>query len=423
MIRIRRLSLQMIDIKVFLLGMICVCYLSPTVLRTIGTVGTVALIGFYLLLEINNLLHASIFEKITMLLIAFYIALLLIYSFLGMSDKGAGQTSSVLFMLGYFLIVPVRKTLSRKHCVFLVVICVLTILVTMLQNYALWIRMGHRITQQWWKIGVREVVNTQYVHAIVLFSGVMFSLFLVKKGSAVRYLYLAIVVVCFVFNIAVSQRMIALILSIVMVMLLSFANGEVTRGKIVRYLVFAVVFLFFVIEYQLVLGWLADVVGSDRLRRRINTISTLITMKSLTDLEDGSMATRLRLIGVSIRTVFSSIPNFFFGVGDKTDNSLVGNHSYFFDEFAKFGVIGGLVSCSIVVRMMKTARNVSTVVRSDPLHKLIDMMFLTMFIRSLIGGILSPPIGTVMFVFLPLVFRLLKEDAKAQGNADAQLEE
>ena len=189
MLRVR-IPVGIINLKTLLLAAICVFLLSPVAQRAVGTVGFVAITGLFLILHINDILRCGRYEKNTMILIALYIGILLLYTFLGISDTGGGQTASVLFLLIYFIIVPVHRRLDRRQCIFILAVCLFAVLVTLVQNYALYIRMGLRFTQRWYHMsGILEVVNTQYNNAIMLLAGVLFSLFLLKKGTRVRFLF------------------------------------------------------------------------------------------------------------------------------------------------------------------------------------------------------------------------------------------
>lgn len=411
--------IKKIDFEVFLLSICCVLFLSPYIQRTVGTIGVLIFFGFYLLLEINHILHCENYIIINVVLILFYIGILLLYSLLGLSDKGAGQTNSVFFFLSYFLIIPIYKRLDMKKSIYLVTVCIVTIFFTMYQNYRLFIRMGYRFTQKWYRFGIKEAVNAQYVSAIMLFSGVLFCEYLIKKNSPKRYFYLALTVLSFMFNIIVTQRTITTLLSLAMFVLLFTVNGNMNSKKLFRVILFSLLAILLIFGYKTILPWIADLFGSERISKRINSIITLASSRNLSDVEDSSLGVRLRLIGVSIHTVFDSIPNFLFGVGDKADNLLVGNHSYFFDEFAKFGIIGGTLSVVVVCRMMKTIQLFSSIERSDILRKLLTIIFFVMFMRSLIGAILVPSIGVVMFVFTPLMFKLTNINQRNAEEKDA----
>ncbi len=411
------ISIKRIDIEVFLLAVLCVCFLCPFVQRSLGTVGTLLIIASYLSLEVDRFLQVDDYERDTLFLIGLYIGLLLLYSFLKFSDEGGGQTNVVLFFFTFIPIVPIYRYLEQKHCVFIIRVCILTVFFTLAQNYALWVRMGHRFTQQWYRIsGILEVINTQYVTAIMLFSGVLFCMFLYKKGTKIRYFYLIMTALCFAFNCLVTQRLITVLLSLVMFFLLILANENGMKRKEYYFLFLAFLSLFMLLEYDVVLNIIADLINSERIRVRLNSISTLLRTMDLSMVARGSLTERLYLMGISVDTIFSSGTEFLFGVGDKANNLIVGNHSFFIDEFAKFGIFGGILSCTVVLRMLNTAKEISSVVNRDSLYTLLCVLFLVMILRSFVGQILSPPIGVIMFIFAPLVFRMMKYDSAWDGK-------
>ena len=402
------LIIKKTDISVFFLTLLCVTFLSPLILRTIGTVGVLALAAVYFLLEADHLFHINIQEKNTLILIGLYVAMLLLYTFLGKSDEGAGQTGAVLFMISFILIIPIYKRLNKKHCIFIIAACTATIMITLFQNYLLYVRLGNRISQQLYKVGYKEVVNTQYVSALMLFSGVLFSVFLCEPKKLVKFGALFITAVCFGFNILVTQRAITTILSFVLFFLLILVKGEMSKKKIIRYIIFLLLIMLLFLQYDAIIGFVADLFDSPRLKSRFDSILGFLSTGSIDNVEEGSLTVRIRLIGVSIKTFWSSISNFLFGVGEKIDYSVVGNHSQFFDEFAKFGIFGGLLSCTIFIKMSKIAKRISTIEKNDYHYKMLTVIFVVMVMRALIGGVFSPPIGIIMFIFMPISFKVMK---------------
>ena len=231
---------------------------------------------------------------------------------------------------------------------------------------------------------------------------------------------MTLAIICIAFNVVVTQRTIALLLTIVMLFLLLIVHGRITKRKIIGYFLLALLLAFVVMNYQLVLEWIADITNSDRMKSRIDTLSSLFATRDLEEVEEGSLTVRLRLIGVSISTFFGSLSNFVIGVGDKVNNTQVGNHSYFFDEFAKFGILGGTLSCAMVFRMLKTATRMSRIERNDPLKKYMLVIYATALLRALVGGLLSPYIGAVLFIITPLAFRVLKFDRDGLWEVPSQ---
>ncbi|MBR4673571.1 MAG: hypothetical protein IKP00_03825 [Victivallales bacterium] len=413
--RVRTSLFSRTNIAFYLLAFLCVCFLSPWLQRTLGTKVVVAFLGGYLFLEIDHLCKVFPLGRKVMVLIALYIGMLLLYTVLRLSDKGAGQTVCVLFMLTFFMIVPIYNRLNKRQCLIIILICILTMLFTMLQNYYLWERMGHRMTQQWYRTaGILEVVNTQYVSATVLFSGVLFSVFLYSKKLACRCVCLASAALAFLFNIVITQRAASLFISLAMFLLLYFCNGKNILSKGIRNIMLVLSGILFIFFYKYILGNLSIIVNSERLMSRINSLIQLMESQDVSQIDRGSLSGRIQLTMISINTFFSSPSNFFFGVGDKLDNYLVGNHCYFFDEFAKFGLFGGILSCSIIGGMILSAIYISSINPKERLFKLITAMYIIVVFRALTGGLWAPSIGIMINIFIPLAFKLMKYEGQSE---------
>lgn len=403
------------NIAFYLLAFLCVCFLSPWVQRTLGTKVVIAIVGVYLFLEINHLYKVFALGRKVMVLIALYIGMLLLYTVLRLSDKGAGQTVCVLFMLTFFMIAPIYNHLNKRQCQIIILLCIITVLMTMLQNYFLWVRMGHRMTQQWYRTaGILEVVNTQYISATVLFSGVLYSVFLYSRNFTCRYVCLGVAALTFLFNIVITQRAASLILSIAMFLFLYFSNGKSISSRGFRNIMLVISGLLFICFYKFFLGILAENVHSERLMARIDTLIQLMEYQDVSQIDGGSLSGRIRLTMVSINTFFSSPSNFFFGVGDKADNYLVGNHCYFFDEFAKFGLFGGILSCSIIAGMIFAGMYISSTKHDKRLYRLIGAMYIIVVFRAVTGGLWAPSMGIMINIFIPLAFKLLKYEEQLE---------
>lgn len=416
MVRINRTGLA-----VFLMAALCVCFLSPSVRRFIGDTAIMCIAAVYLLLMLTPLLNCERRERNTILLILLYLAILFLNKLLGRSTASVSQHMTVTeYFLCYILILPVYKQLSRKQIIFLLIVILGTMTVTMVQNYQLKLLWGYRYSIQLYKTsGVRAIIDTQYTGAILFASGALFCAFL-QAGGAVRrrLLFLALTVFFVAFNLIVTQRGIILVLSIALYPLLILFNRDVrSKGYTLLLLVLAALLVFVAFEYETVLTWIGEITGSARLARRLDSITALIGAGGAEGLSGGSLAARLRLTGGSIDTFWSSASNMLFGVGLRLDsNELVGNHSQFFDEFARFGVFGGLLSLVLMLRMLKSGAAISGVSHKTTWARQLAVIMMIAFVRSLVGTIMDEAIGVCLYIMIPLLFRLLQKEERGASE-------
>ena len=88
---------------------------------------------------------------------------------------------------------------------------------------------------------------------------------------------------------------------------------------------------------------------------------------------------------------------------------IIGNHSQIVDEFAKYGLIGGLLMLYMIWLYFKhIAKSVKTVI-SNPLFRQLLIIFFIIFIRACIGGIFEPVVGVQLFLVIPFIFEILEK--------------
>lgn len=406
-----KVELSLDDVIVFLLGALCVCLLSPGVAKTVGGAAILLLAALCLLLELRMLKTCNDYETKTLLLIVLYLFLFFAYKFFGISTSSfSHHMTTFRYFLPFVCILPIYKRLTKRQIMFLLLVTLITISANMLWNVHLKSIWGRRYSYQLsGSSGVRGVINTQYVTAIMFLSGALYCVFLHSKRPIVRGAFLIGVLLCVYFNLVVTQRAITLFLTVVMLVLLtSFNNQRHSRRRIILISIAFLIIFLVALEYEAILTWLASTISSARLRSRIYSIIRLANSDSISDAGAGSLTARLRLMGVSLHTIFSSVSNFLFGVGLMDTNTVVGNHSQLLDEFARFGFFGGLLSNWVLLRMLKTARGMSRTARASVLWGQFNVLIVVTFLRITIGTVFDPSISVVLYIITPLLFRLMQ---------------
>ena len=407
------------NIILFFLALLCVCLLSPLVMKTIGSMAVLLIAALCLLSEIRLLARCKVCERNTIILIVLYLAVFLLYYVLGISVSSSAQNvTRILFFLPFVCLVPFFSHLNKRQMRFLLTVSLVVMAFTMIWNYYLKIQWGYRYSYQLSSIsGIRGIVNTQYTSAIMLLSGGLFCSFLHARTIAQKYLSLAGVALCMLFNILVTQRTIAFLLSILMYILLILANSPKRSPRRIVISILSIAILFYImLDYDTILSWLANITGSTRFQTRIDSLTQLFQTQSMETLESGSLRTRIRLAGVSINTFFQSFSNFFLGVGHRTDsNLLVGNHSQLVDEFARFGIFGGVLSSAVVYRMLRDIRIKSNIKLKTILWQQFGVILFVAFLRMCVGTLFDPSIGAVLFIILPILFQLIETNEGNEG--------
>lgn len=400
------------DISVFFLALLCVCLLSPSVAKTVGGVVILLIAAICLLTEINYYNSCSGFEKNTLLLVVLYLLMILAYRFIGISTASLSHHMiTIRFFLPFICMLPLYRRLTKRQCCFLLWVVLLTMAATIAWNFHLKNIWGYRYTYQLSsRAGVRGVINTQYTTAIMLASGALFSVFLRPGRRTVRYASLFGVILCMYFNIVVTQRAITFLLSIIMFVLLYLVNNKNnSTRRVIGGVCVILLSILFILEYDTILTWVANFVSSTRLRSRILSIIRLLQAENLEAAGGSSLTARLRLMSVSLRTFLGSFSHFFIGAGHRIDtNSVIGNHSQLIDEFARYGFFGGLLSSVMCFRLLREIKIMSGVYPSALLWRHLNVIVVIAVLRTLVGTIFDAAIGVVIFVMIPLQYRLLQ---------------
>nr|AHF24543.1 hypothetical protein [uncultured bacterium Contig248] len=399
------------DLAVFMLALLCILLTAPELAKTVGGIPIILLFALCLFLEIPLIGKLNRTEMITVFMIIVYLALLFIYKLTGISTVSYSHImTTVRAFLPFLCMLPLYRKLSRGQGYVLLAAILLSMAWTMIWNVHLKQVWGYRYSLSLLTTeGVKGIANTQYVSAIMLLSGVLFAAFLRLPRRWFGWLCLLGAFLTVLFNIAVTQRAITLFLTIVMLGLLVLCNTRRKSARsVIAWMVLAILAFVMIIGYEQILTGLAELVGVKRLQSRINAVIKAIQLGSIKELGTGSMYKRVNLMNTSVKTFFSSAKNFFFGVGMREKNTLVGNHSEFLDEFTRFGIFGGLLSIWTFVRMMKQTHVMAGVQPGTVTRRLMNVLFVTIFLRMLVGTVYEGSIGVVLFVFLPLLFREIR---------------
>lgn len=411
-----RIAITKDSISVFLLSLLCIEMLSPLVERTVNDLVFFAIVVVYLLINVNELIACNRDVKKTILLILIYIVIILVYKVLGLSTASVAYHYNIVkFFLAFICFSPLYQRLNSKQITFLMIICLLTVLITLFQNYQLKMSLGYRYSIQLYKTsGIKEVIDTQYTSAILLLEGAFLSGFLILKKHVKRYLFLVLAIVLFAFNSVVTQRGTFFILTLLMILLLVYVNGEKHSAKrLVGIIVLSLGLVFVTTSYSKIIEWLGSVLKSNRIIERLNSINVLLQSKDINAIGDESLGGRIRLMRVSVDTFFGSISHFLLGVGNRTDNNvLVGNHSQFIDEFTRYGVLGGILFIVIIINMLKCSRKMSGIEKEALSYDHFTVICIVFILRGLIGTLLDASIGVTMFIIIPLLFRVIDNERR-----------
>ena len=173
---------------------------------------------------------------------------------------------------------------------------------------------------------------------------------------------------------------------------------------------FATVFIYASDLYLDLFDWLASVMPSERVARRIEEISFALQYEAI-EAGGGSFAARADLMSVSWNTFTSTFTNFLFGVGsNRMENSIIGNHSYFIDTLASYGILGGVLT----YKYFKGQYQIMKKYISSRSGKVLFAQCVTVFgfyiLRNFYGHMDFTNVNLVILLYFPLVIEFINEN-------------
>lgn len=403
---------QMRRFSLFLLGVLLFIFLTPKVDRTLGDFLILPLEGLYLATQWKAFKNISVRNLCTIGLVGGYMAMILAYRILGPSDASMPFYFAILkFHLCFMFILPLMGTLRTGEVYYILTVAIVSMLLSMAYNVHLKGVYGSLYSLRALRDeSIQGIINTQYTTSIMLASGAFFVAVLHARTFRRRMLFLALLVACIYFNMTVGQRGIIFFLSFLLYGLIIVFNKPIDKSRFLRFFALLVLGLVLLAKSDSILGWLAANVSSQRLQVRIEAVQGMLSHKTVAAY-GGSFSQRVELVQRSWDTFRSSPQNFLFGVGNiRSNNILVGNHSYFADELARYGLFGGLLSFWLLFRQLRFARSVAAPEPRSPLDRQLSCIFFVLLLRCIIGGVIEMTNGVGLFFTIPLLFRLIQHE-------------
>ena len=400
------------SIPVLILAVLIFISEVPIISRNVSNLVFYGLVGLLILFSLNPLLNMSRSKKYALLVVLAYFALLFIYLVLHISSAALSYYSTtVRFFVFMLAMLMLLDHLSDRQKVFLLIVVFLTVGYTLVDNVRLFLRYG---AVQYVSLFQRErftsnSINTQFTTALMLFSGVLLSCYLnithklLKFGSFMLFLFFT------AFNVIIAQRVTNVALSVLMISLLLLFNSKRSGGRVVLLLFVIAVLFFAMMNIDAVLNYLEQITSSVRIAKRINQIRVYLQSGELSE-AGGSLNTRYNLIMQSLKTWSSSFENVVFGVGDhRLNNNLIGNHSHFIDELARYGLVGMIVIIPMMISVIRQVKETAGITHSVRLKRHLSVILSVFIVRGFLGGIFEATIGIQLFIVIPIVFSLMDQ--------------
>lgn len=349
-----------------------------------------------------------------------YMFICIVYKLLGISSASLGAiVVHIIFFLFIILMISLPYKITPRQNIFLIYAIIVIVLFNVIDNirlcltypqiYAL-VNRGNEPMAMNMNIG-----GTRFYNAIFFFFTICFFGFLNIEKKKMKFIMLICVVLSGTFIFAFCLKAAVIVFSCLSVFLLFFAKRAKNLWNFsLRIFIPAMIFFGLVnIFSDLIIEAIMNLFKSDRLALRL---AFLIDSESSTK-GAGTVEARENLWMLSINTWTDNISNFLFGIGDHradwdagqtAEETGIGQHSDFFDSFARYGIFGVYVLFNIFYLVFKYLLSLF-----GKQYKIQLLVIITIFIMfGLTKGVFRPDISLVLFVFLSLLANFLNKGVK-----------
>lgn len=399
------------SVSIGVLSLLIVILNTPILSRNLPNIALIGLMILFILLNIKKFLTLKKGVLKILGLVLVYLIYIAVYKACGISSADFYYFfNEVQFLFMVVTMTIITGRLSSAQAKFIVSLVLATTLFNMASNYLLYLRYGngYLLLYQTQKYSF-NVYSTQNTTAIMFFVAIMFTYYLHAKTSKKKTMSIVIAIIGFIFSCVVTQRMTAILLCIIMVILIRNFNVQRNAKQMISSLLLILLLVLFYFYYKPILNFLADFASSDRIRRRINQIINLLDTQDFNE-SGGSLGARYSLLSTSFSTWRSSIKSILWGVGDhRSTNTIIGNHGQLVDILARYGIICWGVTITFLFRAFSHMKS-SLIALNHQIIKQVNVICLIFLIRGVMGTIFEASIGIQIFIFMPAMLQLINEE-------------
>jgi len=402
---------EKITFNAFLVSVYLVINFIPFLYRSLSMV-SLAIIVAIVLLNFNSLLKKPYIYMLLLSVILTTWELLLL--FIGISNTEYGYIFySFRFFTSSLVLFPIIPKLTNLDKKMLLISWFLSFSFTIMHNFYLYLTMGDAYYnfQTDASLANYNIADTYYGIAVVLCLFISLIVLLNrKKYSFLLNIIMVFTMILSILFIIIANRLTTIIISVIGFILIIIYNRA--RGKHVKYItIFVLTVLAFLVFTDVGADILEKMLSfdfSDRIKDRIESIIFALRTGDFVN-SKSSLSGRFIYTINSWNTWTNSFSSILFGVGDQRDNlELIGNHSYFIDTLARFGIFYMLLLITFLYLCHKELiRNVN----NDSLKAQCGIILFIFIFRNFIGNSIYVVVGMVLYVVIPLILSMKKEYA------------
>lgn len=336
---------------------------------------------------------------------------------IAMVSEAAWGTHSefIIFYIMYLLYLYVKYNFSYKYMKTLAVIGYALIFATITHYFYTNLNGGLQTTYDPVEQSL-EIIPTMFKQEVLIFSGGCLSMFFLVKSKLAKIIGIVGLASSFWVSYIVGNNATSTFLMAIMLLLMIVSrmgkNAKSGDYKVYISAVIILVIVIFAIAGDQILGYLASITEqfNPRISRKLLSLAQLLHGgKQIAVVAGDSLSSRLFCMGISLKTWLRNPITFLFGVGRKNGyyyDSGIGQHSEFIDVFARFGIIGAVITFAIFVKLfccLKNGRNSKTA-------HFCSIVYSVLMLLGFLNNFVFPQIGAVIFFVWILTLDLI--DAK-----------
>lgn len=336
-----------------------------------------------------------------------FLFLMLLYQFIGYSTTETGQLlRNINWIMAGVVAVYVLKHFSGRDLAIIYIIMTISLLTLLL----ILIRTGRSLIAIESLEKASTVASAWYGSLYMLLSGVSLIVFLHVRKFLPRVIALIVLVLSIYLNFYIMQRstnVIFTIAEIILILVFTIKNKPLIIAMTILVAGFAI-FASYSNYLILFLDWLSSVSPSERLSTRFNEISIALTYEDVTATRGGSMSARSDLMNISWNTFTSSYSHILFGAGDHHDFSVIGDHGFFVDTLARYGIIGGGLMFAYFKKQYQIVMSFLNKKKDWALYMQFAIVFVFYVLRNYYGSLSYGLANLLILFYFPLTCQIVK---------------
>lgn len=401
------------DFMIFILSILIVISEVPILSRNVSNVVFYGLVFVFLVSGINVIFRLEKRKWETIVLLCLYLIMLAIYKIFSISSADlAYYSTTVKFFFFLVAMLIVVEHMTKTQMTYILGVILSSMLFTVIDNIRLYLMYGPSVYVHLfqWERFTTNSVNTTFVSSMLFACGALLIAFFNTRNKLIKCGSIAFIVLSLYFIARIAQRMIIFGLAIIMLPLIMLYNEKYSFKRICITLVFVACALLLLINFEWIISKIDGVIRSERLHLRFEQLKILFSTKNARE-AGGTLSARVELFLRSINTWFSSFGTFLFGAGDhRITNDIIGNHSDYIDDCARYGLLGMMIWIPFTVSYMKSIIKCSSVKKSSPLSRQIKVIICIFILNALLSDVYEATVGIQMFLMIPIVCSLIRQN-------------